>query len=457
MENYTQFMAGKLTEAANEDYPREKILEAVKQFRSFSASLDEVIQEHGYEGDIDCLEDKVSFMRKAFEREGISPAPRIKDWYVDEMKRIDRKTGFQICFALGLDQNETEDFFKRVVLEKCFDCHIMEEAIYYFCFRNGMNYREAQEVIAQAPLEEAKHASVDQMVFDEETLYTSAIIRELEQFQTVEELLAYLRKNAKKFGYHHAGATKVIQDLWKHIEKKKEGLAAFEKRMIQREVVNDSKDRSVFDIFNQILGLDEYEEIECTEKTADRTGIEKRPLYVIKADRSIKSLLEENPLLHKVAEKNFPSRQAIEKLLKGKKNVDPDSIRKILIFVYFYYFWLGKAATKQALENVDEFEVKDHFFGVVKNLLVYQAEPKDAERFTDALNKQLLDVQYPELYEGNPYDWIFLYCSKSKEPILVFREFIHELYLENEEQIQKANAEYENRQNEKRKRKDNVI
>ena len=50
-------------------------------------------------------------------------------------------------------------------------------------------------------------------------------------------------------------------------------------------------------------------------------------------------------------------------------------------------------------------------------------------------SRRLLEVGYPEFYPGNPYDWIFVYCSMSDEPLTVFREFIHEMYLENEPEI----------------------
>ena len=68
-------------------------------------------------------------------------------------------------------------------------------------------------------------------------------------------------------------------------------------------------------------------------------------------------------------------------------------------------------------------------------MTAYRANVKDDERFINNLNRQLLEAGYQELYLGNPYDWIFLYCSKSEEPLITFREFIHELYLENEDVI----------------------
>lgn len=34
----------------------------------------------------------------------------------------------------------------------------------------------------------------------------------------------------------------------------------------------------------------------------------------------------------------------------------------------------------------------------------------------------MIEAGYPELYVGNPYDWIFFYVSHDREPLITFRE-----------------------------------
>lgn len=434
MDNYTGYLDEKMFEATNEDYPRDVIIEAVKNFRTFSASLDDFLQKHGYLSDLKQEKEKVDFLKDKFKQAGI-PVPNIKKWYSDPKHRIERETGFQIAFALELNKKATEELFHKVVLEKCFDCHIMKEAIYYYCFQKGLNYQKAQEIIGKAPIEEAKAAAVDCIIFNEDTLYTSVIIQELDKCESEEDLLAFLRKNVKRFGYNHVKATKDIQKMWENIEENEKGIAAFEKVKVQGELINARKKRSVFDIINQILGLDDYELVDIRDENGIVIGRKKQPLFVIKSDRSLLPLIKNNPLLHQVAIKNFPNRLTIEKLIKGKINVEPDSIRKILIFVYFYHFWLGKAVAKNEIENINEYKVEKDFFGVLKNALIYQAKPGDNERFVDGLNRMLLELQYSELYVGNPYDWVFLYCSRTEEPVLTLREFVHDMYLEKEQEL----------------------
>ena len=33
-----------------------------------------------------------------------------------------------------------------------------------------------------------------------------------------------------------------------------------------------------------------------------------------------------------------------------------------------------------------------------------------------------MEAGYPEMYVGNPYDWIFFFCAQDQEPLRLFRE-----------------------------------
>lgn len=411
MDIYTRVMEQRAFDAATDYYPREIIVEAVNSFHKFSDSLDIFIGNHGYTGNIDDIIGKSAFLRESFEKSGISVPRGIREWYTKE-KGISRTTAFQICFAFHLNKEETDDFFRRIMLAKSFDCHVMEEAVYYYCICNGKDYAEAKRLLQASPRDQIPDIKKSRIVFEGDILFTSSIMKEINQFKNGEELLAYFRKNVERFGYNHVGATEEIQKLWGKIRSKEKGFADQEKIRIQGGTIKTGKDgeRSGSEILNQIMGLDEV------EKDANK------PLFVMESDRSIKPLLKNNPLLPEIAEKHFPNRQTLEKILQGM-HVDPESIRKTMILTYFYYFWIEKALSKTV------------------NLAAYQAAPGDSERFTDNINRRLLEVGYPELYPGNPYDWIFVYCSMSDEPLTVFREFIHEMYLENEPEIIKMNEQ----------------
>ena len=59
----------------------------------------------------------------------------LKDWFSSDKTLKKRDLAFQVCFALGLNVDETNDFFRRVMFERSFDCHSINEAV-PTCFVN---------------------------------------------------------------------------------------------------------------------------------------------------------------------------------------------------------------------------------------------------------------------------------------------------------------------------------
>ena len=82
-----------------------------------------------------------------------------------------------------------------------------------------------------------------------------------------------------------------------------------------------------------------------------------------------------------------------------------ERVRKWLVLLTFYTFWARKAVDAGT----------------------YEAQPSDADRCISHMNQVLMDAGYPELYVGNPYDWIFFYATKSDEPLTTFRYIWNEL------------------------------
>ena len=89
---------------------------------------------------------------------------------------------FQLCFAFHLDGWETDEFFRRVYTrERSFDCHRVQEAVYYFCLNHGLSFSDAQDICRQLP-QSPKQAQLGQTA-----IYTSSIIAELNRMDTREE------------------------------------------------------------------------------------------------------------------------------------------------------------------------------------------------------------------------------------------------------------------------------
>lgn len=380
----------------DDDFYEEKLLAIAALFKGFNEALTAFLIRVGYSGDTNDAEAKAKYIRTKFKEADIAVPRDVKSWF-DPGKSIGRDTAFQICFAFGMSVEETNDFFRRVYFERSFDCHSISEAVYYFCIRNGLNYQDAQQILARMPSDKKGAIKTDR-----EVLYTGTIMKFVNGAKSADELIAYVNEHLDQFGYNNATATKHIQDLWNSIACE-DGLAYKEGCLIDKAfnryheksegdeddyTVVTQKADSIWRIYSQILGLDKHQTVKYGAK------------------RTIKPLLVNNELLPPLAEGSFPDRDGIEKITKGA-HVSHERIRKTMILLEFYTYW--------AQEIV---KAKDAYFEATKN---------DAERCIDKINRYLLEASYPELYYGNPYDWIFLWAVNDGCPLLAFREYIAEL------------------------------
>lgn len=397
MGNYTSFLEDMTYDIFEEEDYVEELKKAAKLFRTFDKALDSFIVNHGYDGDLLNVDEKVSFITGKLKAAGV-PVPRnIKKWY-SEHKRIERKTAFQLCFAFGLQVDEVDDFLRRVCLTRGFDCHDVEEVVYFFALKNGLSYEDTVDVLSKVTIVKPDRVAKDDIV------YTEFIAGEIDDIETAEELILYLNENVDKFGYNNATAYEIIRSIWNDISKE-DGIALREKRLLyvafdkdtndeQLEEDNDKKrkerkrmDDSLWEIYLQILGL---------------SGNYTDKIY---KDRSIKSILIDNELLHPIAEDSFPDRGGLNKILNGE-HVSYERVRKLLILLVFYKFWANRALCS------------NH----------YVAGYGDADRCISTINDNLVDAGYPMLYPGNPYDFIIFFSVNADNPLMTFRDFMQEMF-----------------------------
>lgn len=423
MSKYTEFFENKAREIDPEDdidYG-EALMEVVNRFRNFGGAMDTFITEHGFSGNSSDIDEKISYIKAKFAAAGIQPPRNMKKWYTGH-KRIQKETAIRICFAFGLTVEESKDFMRRICLLRGFDCHKVEEAIYFYAISNRLSYAQAQQLIEKAPV--AKAGRID---FNREILYTAAIVEEIRRFQDAEELIAYISANIRQFGYNNATAYESIRKMWREISAEG-GLAARERKSLYIEF-NDTD----AEIRKQERAL-EQEQTQEQEREKERTREQKQArdslwevllqilglagdrIFGLDTDRSLKPIFRDNELLHVWAEDSFPSRGGLEKILNGE-HASEELVHKTIVLLVFYRFWV-----KRALESHS-----------------YQAKNGDTYRCTCDINKYLMDAGYPELYPGNPFDWIILHAVENEFPLLVFREYIRELFYVKEGEI---NAKY---------------
>ncbi len=398
MGTYTDFLTDKSVRILDAEDYLEELKEAVALFCTFDKALDTFLAAHGFAGDPESAEEKTAFLEEKYKSADI-PVPRdIGKWY-SKHKQIARKTAFQLCFAFRLTVEATADFLRRICLSRGFDCHLQEEAVYFFALKNGLSYPKAQAILAQiSPVKPARMETGD-------IVYTSLIAKELDELDTAEALVGYLNGNADRFGYNNATACELIRTIWESIAKE-DGIAAREKKKLYLEIESDVEalpkhggekrqrdrsraDHSAWEIFLQILGL-------------SGNGTAK-----LNRDRSIQPLLKNCAWLHPFVSDAFPDRDGLNKILRGE-HMSHERVRKLLILLAFYRFWAGRALGQGS----------------------YEAAEADRDRCVCEINDCLLDAGYPLLYPGNPYDFLFLGSIHAGYPLMAFRDYMRELYYE---------------------------
>ena len=388
-------------ELAEKDDYLEELKCVSEQFRTQDKALDEFLVEHGYQGNLDHVEEKTAFIAQKCRQAGV-PVPRnLKKWYT-EKKRIERNSAvpFQLCFAFGLSAEETNEFLHRVCLSRGFDCHSVNEVVYLFAFQHGYSYDETRKILNQV---EQGETEIHQ---GGETVYTDVIEEEILAFGTAGELIRYLNTNRELFGYNNVTACKAVRSLWADIcgEKEQEGIAVREKRKLYRPFDKEElaqkayeaehgrkerkrQERSIWEIYLQILGL---------------SGSYAAEFY---KTRSLKGILKDNEFLHPLAEEAFPDRDGLTKILNGV-HVSYERVRKLLILLVFYRFYGGRAVKRNS----------------------YLAEDGDRLRWFAAVNDHLISSNYRGLAAGNPYDFLFFLAVHTEQPLMTFREYMRELF-----------------------------
>ena len=403
MGTYTDYFEKKTYEILQEEDYVSELKKVMGEFRSFDEALDRFIQQHGYHGDIEDIDAKTRFISEKCIWAGV-PVPRnLKKWYTEGI-RMERnsKVPFQLCFAFGLNADEANDFLHRICLARGIDCHLSEEAVFYYALQKELTYSEAEEI-----QQRVNHRKPDKME-DAELLYTDLIEDEIDRIDTVDELIEYLNENEEKFSYNNATACEAIQILWEEIagtdtqkglakKEREAGYLLFDREEAAQRKYEAEKGRkkrkrmedSIWETYLQILGIAGNYVSDCYQ------------------GRSLKQILKGNELIHPLAEAAFPDRDGLNKILHGV-HVSYERIRKLLILLTFYKYYVKRLIRQQQEETV--------------------SDQDDAQRCISYINSNLTRSNYMILYPGNPYDFLILMAIRTEDPLFMFREYMHEVY-----------------------------
>jgi hypothetical protein len=293
----------------------------------------------------------------------------IKNWFFGENEPKygddDRRRMYAIAFALELDCEGTEKLFNKVFLDRAFNKRNIREFIYLHCIYNCKPLSVARDLLTHLD-------SIDLSDIPEEgTVNTQYLADAARKNMGEHEIVEFLSNHQYNFTLNNTAAYKHRDRLLKKLKSERsnngndgiKGLA--EKEYERRRTESPIKKDEGFDskrpysndfLLLMIMGVD-YAHEESTDIISIRERFKRREIST-----------------------QFPDKQTI-----GDDTLSSYALRKVIILLYFYDYWVS-----DFLGNMNE---------------------GDYDGFVDGLNDVLDDCGYSPLYVGNPYDWLFLYCS----------------------------------------------
>ncbi len=245
---------------------------------------------------------------------------------------------------------------------------------------NPRNYKEliyAYCIENSLPFSKAEEmiseVAIESSNVTDKTVYTKMIAAVIGESKTESDIVDYINSHPHNFSINNLAAKETVIN---YIDRAK--------KMVDREIARynlntENKDiDSINFMYETIIGQ--------SVTTAKGTG---------------KSLFK-NIDLPKEISLSFPTPQIFSKL---NKNPTYDELRKLMVLLFSYCFWCNIQ-----IEN----------------------DYADIEDYIEQLNDLLTESNLSELYPGNPFDWLFCFCTMADNPLDTFRAILSEV-LDNKE------------------------
>ena len=360
-------------------------LNSKEGFQPFGKRLAEFIDKKFDLGSTD-RKTVVQALNEACEKNGVGLSEiasdgTLRNWF-DKDKRPkkgedSRFSMFALAFALRLSVEETKDLFHKIFLDRAFNYRNEKEVIYYFCLKNNKTWADAKRMIAE----------VENMTIDvsDHTQLTNVIADNINAMSDENTLLEYIRENGhnfeknsvtakEKFSYYLEQAKKLAKEEVSAIRKDEED-------MLVDEYGNEKRGKKSYSgkWINSFSNNFLYEII---------TGIG------VEGDKGTKTVFK-NATLPKEIKQRFP-----EAITFGKEDMKSEEYRKVIVLLFSYCFW---------------YKVQ------------YLSIDFDYDDYIEELDHILFSCNFSKLYPGNPFDWLFLFCSQDDCPLAVFRGILSEV------------------------------
>lgn len=281
------------------------------------------IPKHGelnYDRETLNADDMYEFIKKLFldagfkgdrSKSGFNPH-YLKEWVTGRYIISKREDAFRFGFILKLNETDFAEFMLKACLMPPYNFKNIDEAVYFFCLKNGKSYFDARkiiDVIENTPVKENVYA-------ENETAVIRNIIAGINEEK---ELIKFLADNKSGFERQYRSAVNELINQLKIAHLHMKG-----KKRITDEVINkvDITEVNISAILKEITGYDPR-----------RISDGKKALNISISESDFPDLIKDN----------FPTAQKINKLINDKTlKPSENDLRKALIMLIFYNMYYKK-------------------------------------------------------------------------------------------------------------------
>lgn len=355
--NYTEDRESSLFKMLDYDIEEEDYSEIInilnEEFRSMGEGIVDIINAK-YNLSLD---NPIGFIKNKCAENGvpiedIGSPNKLRDWFYKNSARpkksdSSRKSVFALAFALKLTIEETKDLFHKVYLDRAFNHRKYNELIYYYCLDRGLSYNHAEHLISMVEISDDNSS--------DKTMLTQSIFSTISTTSSDESLLSFIKSHPHNFSINCISAKN------KMIELKQKAMKTLNKYSV-RFYNSDSEDYKYISKKSESFLYD----------------IITNHYYTGEKKQGTTTISFKSSAFPKEIKNNFPQVKSF-----SENNNSYEELRKVIILLFSFCFWLEKS--ENASLDIDDFE--------------------------SDLENHLSEANMPPLYYGNPYDWLFLYCT----------------------------------------------
>lgn len=380
---FTQLIFERILEidqTLTEELPGIEEMEFLDPAMLFQEGINRRLIKLGFNGDIDSVDCKMDFLRKQFQKNKVEPRVNdvtLKNWMTKAAPTSNdngRENVFKLCFALEMNAEETAEFFLKAFLKRPYNYKKTNEAVYYFCLRNRINYVDAVRIITAIQ-------NIPQSQTVEKEVNTERIGYEISNITDEEELIKYLAENRYSDEEQHYTSVEKIKSMLDN---------CFE--LAQKETQFTRGTPVIVKSVDALLDVIYDYDADSMRKN------EKKTIQDSKFPKCVKA--------------NWIDRQAFHNIEKHLTRTE-DVYRKALVLLKFYSYYADAYCKARSRMTEDEID----FCGY-------------ADDFEAELETVLAECGYIQLYKRNPFDWLILYCAAFPNPLSTFRDIISKYFLD---------------------------